>query len=435
MSAFSLLSRGSVLAVLLAALTFAGCADLPSADHRSAPSEAAVDTEVDYDVRARATGCVTGVQSSGALFEVCKPAAYDGTLVIYAHGFVLPQLPLAIPDSEGGFPVRDFITGEGYGYAATSYYTNGVVDPQKGVKDIRELIAIFTREFERPQRTYIVGYSNGAFLSTLLMEKSSGLIDGALLVCSVGGSYAAEIQYLSDVAVLFDRFFDDVQILPEAFGFGTGLPGNPTGYDERLIPTLEALGASLGVSARDALGFLIGQAMMANPERAGMLLQAVQTTSDITRGRTLFASQEEAVTLIVYVMVYNVFNADDVSDKLGGAFFDNTQRVYADQHPSPDFRTLVNAGVERYAADRHVLARLHAQFETKGHLKVPTVALHTTRDPLVPVWQHELYADKLGRWSANYDLKEVEGFGHCTLPAAEVAGAWAEVVGTAIAYR
>lgn len=432
---FSSIPRAIVLTVLAAGLSVAGCADIPSAERAPSPPAVAVDFELDYDVRSRDSGCVTGVQSSGALFEVCKPEGYDGTLVIYAHGFVLPQLPLTIPESEGGFSVKQFVVEQGHGYAATSYYTNGLVDPKKGVKDIRELLSIFTREFERPQRTYIVGYSNGSFLSTLLMEKSSGLIDGALLVCSAGGSYTAEIQYLSDVGVLFDHFFGDIQILPAALGFGTGLPGDVTGYHEELIPALEAVGVSLGVSARDALGFLIGQAMIGNPDKAGMLLQAVQTTSEITRGRTLFASQEEAATLVVYVMVYNVFNASDATSKLGGAFFGNENRVYADLHPNPGFRTLVNAGVQRYSADPDVTARLHAQFETKGHLKVPTVALHTTRDPLVPVWQHDLYIEKLGRWSTNYDLTEVEGFGHCTVPVEEVASAWTDVVGAAVASR
>lgn len=420
-------------AILFSLLLFFGaCSDIPAFEPPADGFVAEVEYDLAYDVRARSTGCVSGIQTSGALFEICKPADYDGTLVLYAHGFVLPQLPLAIPEREAGWVVKDFVLGQSHAYAATSYYTNGLVEPLAGVKDVRELIAIFTREFERPQRTYLIGVSNGAFLSIHLMEKSSGLIDGALTACGPVGSYVKQIDYLGDIGVLFDVFFGDVQILPAALGFGPGLPGDQTGYDDSLIPTLEALGASLGVSARDALGYFIGQAMAANPAKSGMLLQAVQSTSSISRGRALYTTIEEGVTLIVYAMVYNAFNTNDVREKLGGDFFHNLNRVYADA-AAPSFSEFVNQQAKRYEARPYILARLYAQYETKGNLKVPTVALHTTRDPLVPAWHHDLYADKLGRRSGNYEVEEISGFGHCTFQEADLHDAWSQLIGTPVA--
>jgi hypothetical protein len=425
----------SLLVPLLSGLLLlSACSDVSVVDER--PTVAvALDAELRYDVQTREAGCVTGTQTSGALFEVCLPEGYDGTLVIYAHGFIFPQLPLTIPAVEGGLATKEFILERDHGYAATSYYTNGLVDPIKGIKDIRELISIFTREFERPSRTYIIGFSNGAFLSTLLMEKSSGLIDGALVSCGPTGSYLAEIEYLGDVSVLFDHFFGDVQILPTETGFGTGLPGDATGYHPALIPTLEAVAAGMGVPPRDLLGFFLVQALQNNPQKTGMLLEAIQSTSAITRGRTLFISAEEAVTLVVFVMVYSAFNVDDVHAKLGGDFFDNRARVYADLHPNTAFSEMINTSVERYTAERDVMARLRSQYESKGNLRVPSVALHTVRDPLVPRWHQDLYLEKLGSRSWIYDVVDVNAFGHCSFSADNLVDAFTSLTSSTLAVR
>ena len=40
--------------------------------------------------------CTEGTQASGALYQIC-PAAANDKLVVYAHGYVSPNEPLAIP--------------------------------------------------------------------------------------------------------------------------------------------------------------------------------------------------------------------------------------------------------------------------------------------------------------------------------------------------
>ena len=47
-------------------------------------------------------GCTQGTLESGALSLICFPDSWNGTLVIYAHGYVEPSAPVALPDDEVG---------------------------------------------------------------------------------------------------------------------------------------------------------------------------------------------------------------------------------------------------------------------------------------------------------------------------------------------
>ena len=73
-------------------------------------------------------GCTEGTLESGALSLICFPDDWNGTLVVYAHGYVEPSAPVALPDDDvGGVSISDAVTGFGYAYATTSYRDNGLV--------------------------------------------------------------------------------------------------------------------------------------------------------------------------------------------------------------------------------------------------------------------------------------------------------------------
>jgi len=59
------------------------------------------------------------------------------------------------------------------------------------------------------------------------------------------------------------------------------------------------------------------------------------------------------------------------------------------------------------------------------------VTLHTTRDPLVPVWHEDLYraaVDRSGR-SAMLSQRRVDRYGHCELTLEEQSEAFDALVG------
>ena len=68
-------------------------------------------------------GCQDATLSAtSALYRVCFPPSWNGDLVVYAHGYVNADEPVAIPDDGvGGQSVAQIVNGLGYAYATTSY--------------------------------------------------------------------------------------------------------------------------------------------------------------------------------------------------------------------------------------------------------------------------------------------------------------------------
>ena len=390
----------SLLALLLAACDTASPPASTDATVRSSVPETVPES-----------GCVTGTQSSGSLYEICQPTGGNptGTLVLYAHGFVFPQLPVALPEDAA---FEGLFLSQGVAYGTTSFSTNGIVPAQTATKDLRELVTLYTRLYGRPETVLLFGVSNGALLSALTLEQNPGLFDGALAVCGPVGSYVRNVDYLGDISVVFDAIFPEV--LDGLFGVEAG---GPDGINPLFLGQLAAAASAAGVSPRAYLAGALQTALTApaNLTRTQQALAVIAATPDI---QASFASPAEGLEAIITGVLYSVFATNDAIEKTGGLFYDNTGRVYVG---------LDNDAVARYAADRNARRRLETQFETSGRLRTPLVALHTTRDPLVPFWQEQIYADEVTNPSL-FDLTPIDRFGHCAFQPAEIAGGFAALL-------
>src|SRR5687767_1242944 len=135
-------------------------------------------------------GCATGRLLSGALTLVCVPPAWNGELVVFAHGYVPFNQPLGfyhltLPD---GTLIPQLVMGLGYAFATTSYRQNGLA-VLEGVDDIRDLLA----EFPSPVRTHVAGVSEGGLVAALLAERWPELFASAVAACGPIGSFRAQI--------------------------------------------------------------------------------------------------------------------------------------------------------------------------------------------------------------------------------------------------
>lgn len=89
------------------------------------------------------------------------PDPWDGNLVVYAHGYVNPQDPLAAPDdSIDGSSVADIVNSLGMAYATTSYPHNGLNGPEP-VNDLISLVGEFEKDHPKPTHIYLVGVPEG----------------------------------------------------------------------------------------------------------------------------------------------------------------------------------------------------------------------------------------------------------------------------------
>jgi pimeloyl-ACP methyl ester carboxylesterase len=331
------------------------------------------------------------------LFRVCFPSTWNGDLVLYAHGYVAPQDPLALPsDTLMGLPISETITGLGYAFGTTSYRANGLVAPD-GDDDLLELSDTVVHRYRPdPARTLIAGFSEGGLVATLAIERHPDRFAGALTGCGPVGDFRAQLDYFDDFRVVFDYFFPGL------------LPG--TALD---IPdSVRSLWETVYVPA-------IVLAFALHPDSARQLLAV---TGAPAADSDLRSMAETAIA----ILAYNVFGTADAQERLGGQPYDNSAKVYSG---SADDAAL-NAGVQRFTADQAALAELQ-RFETTGQLQHPIVNLHTTGDPIVPFGQAGLYAAKVQSAGAGSEFSEidVDRFGHCTFQPAELLDAFGRLRG------
>jgi pimeloyl-ACP methyl ester carboxylesterase len=343
-----------------------------------------------------APGCRDAALPSAALYRVCFPQSWNGDLVVYAHGYVAGSEPLALPDDQlGGQSISAVVNGLGYAYATTSYRANGLV-ADLAVDDVVELADEVRRRFQPdPSRVFVVGVSEGGLVAALAAERRPAVVSGALAGCGPIGDFTAQVDYYGDFRVVFDYFFPSV------------IPGDPMDVPDSVRSKWNTTYAPAVRAALDA-----------DPGAALELLT-------VTGAPHAAADLSATAATVLDALWYDVFALPDAKERLGGQPYDNIGRAY---HGSADDAAL-NGGVARVSADAGARAGLGA-FETTGELAAPLVALHTTRDPIVPATQSERYGEKVAAAGAGALLEQraVDRYGHCAFQPGELLDAFAAMI-------
>ncbi len=346
---------------------------------------------------------ISGLQASGAKYCITLPppppyGAWNGDLVIFAHGYVSVTEPLDIPwsqmtfsDGAGGvITMPTIVNSLGYAFATTSYSVNGLAVKQ-GIADILDLINVFKEQSGlTPVHIYLIGASEGGLVTTLAVERHPDAFTGGLALCGPIGSFRKQVNYWGDFRVVFDYFMDTPTV--------DMLPGNAVNVPQSLMSKWVSFYAPR-----------VGDALATRPVNTQQLLSVTQAPVDNANPMTVGDTT-------LGILWYNVFATNDAIAKLGGQPYDNRSRVYAGSLND----TLLNAGVKRFKAKPAALAEIAANYETSGVLLKPLVTMHTTGDPIVPAWHQTLYTNKViaSNPMSPYVPITIGRYGHCsfTLP-------------------
>lgn len=377
-------------------------------------------TELPVETPASLQACVTGTSGAGALMELCLPAVWNGEVIAWAHGYVNPgpdrppHTPLALPgDAVEGTEFKDIARGIGttatgfYGYASTSYRRNGLVAADAAA-DLEDLAAFLRQSLDGvfgtldlPTVEYLVGASEGALSTVLVLEdgRTTPAFDGGLALCGPVGDFRRQLDHLGDFRAVFDVYFPAL------------LPGDATGVPDPEGTITEANWQGIRNEIRTALA--------ADPEGAEDLFRITGVPVDET-------DPGSGVAAAVDVLRYSFFGTNDARAVLGGNPFGNADRVYVG---STDDAGL-NAAVDRFMADEAARDAVDARYQTTGRLRVPLVALHTTRDPIVPFRHLELYEEKvaLAGAGARFSTIPSQQYGHCRFTLPELFAAFSRLV-------
>lgn len=341
--------------------------------------------------------CEDGTQSSGALYQLCVPANWNGErLVVYAHGYVAATQPLAIPNEAADIALLSALRG--YAFATTSYRVNGLA-VQEGIADLVDLVQLFTQQYGEPQLVYLVGASEGGLITVLAAERHPDVFDGGLAMCGPYGGFREQVNHLGDFRVTFDYFFPEL------------LPSSPISVPTTLINTWD-----MTYTTRI-------QPVVTSAENAALVDQLLRVTGTAYISDTA-DTREETIREVLW---YNVFATNDGVQKLNGQPFDNQERVY---RGSEDDEQL-NRDVQRFSADQEAIDTMLASYQPTGVISVPIVTLHTTGDPIVPYWHATNYlSTTMSTYTSpmHHPMPPVERYGHCTFTQTETLAAFDQLV-------
>ncbi len=191
---------------------------------------------------AAVTTC-TGETSDTAKYEVRVPDDFNGTLLLWSHGYtyvakIPQQVPLLggagndlratiAPGAPDSMVTANALLNQGYALAGSGFAVPGW-NAESAVKTNVELLGIVKKKFPKIKRTVAWGESLGGTITQRLAETNPKLIDAALPIMAfnnldkVTGSNGG---YGTDAVWLFKMFFD-----PSIKGFG--YTAGPAGFGE-----------------------------------------------------------------------------------------------------------------------------------------------------------------------------------------------------------
>ena len=363
-----------------------------------------------------ATDIWSGVMSNGAGYLVEVPESWNGTLVMYAHGYkgMGPELSVDAP------ALREWLIENNFAWAASSYSKN-YYDVEAGVEDTNELALKFTdiaatngRQLVAPSKILIIGVSMGGHVAaaaveqeTLSSARNKVFYDGALPMCGVvGGTY--EFDYLLDFTFAAQHI---AGLGPESYpaDFNQAeidniLWSTPPSSTEQGVPT--ATGLKLEAIARDLSG---GDRPVFEAGFRGFYYNVVMGTGG--RDGTVNGILEKDLGGNI-ATVYQ-FDNNPLQSAEENAFNNSILRVSAD--PA--------ANAPRTDGIRYVP-------QVNGQFSVPVVTMHGLGDLYVPFIHEKVYRQRaIANGSDNLLVQRaIRAPGHCDFTIAEQSAAFEGLV-------
>jgi pimeloyl-ACP methyl ester carboxylesterase len=376
--------------------------------------------------RADAAAQYTGSLPDGATWIADVPANWNGTLLLYSHGYnPTPQNPARdAPDPA----TAAALMARGYALAGSSYSRPGFSNGTPA-QDQLDTLAAVTQLIGRPRRAIAYGTSFGGMVTGQLAERGGRRLDGALATCGIMGGIVDLHNYQLDGAHAIARLLLGSDAEPVKLVHYTD-PGDAATAASRMIAALQQAQSTPDGRARTALITALYQEPTWAPgaNRPGPFDFEAQQTGEAQN--------------LLSVLFFTILGRWDLEQNAGG-------------NPSfnrgVDYRQLLlrsgrliqvatlyhRAGLNLWndlklltdtadvTADPSALEWTRQQLTLTGRLSMPVLTLHTTDDPLVPVQHEEEYLEDATRAGSRGLLAQAytRQVGHCAFTTAElVAG-------------
>ena len=371
---------------------------------------------------APASRAYSGTLADGAAWVADVPATWNGTLILYSHGYG----PLTAKDAPDP-ATRQELLAEGYALVGSSYSGPSWWALKTAVDDQFGSLRAIEKITGRARRAIAWGTSMGGLVSALESQDPRGRIDGTLTTCGLVAGALNLNDYQLDAEYAVARLL-------------SARPIKLVDYrsDAEAIVAVDALNEATTEGQQTAAGRarIALAAALANvptwfsgpaaPDRNDYATQEQQQEQTLVGpGWARYAGARPQIELA----------AGGNSSATAGV---NFAAVLASSTHAGEVRALYRAAgldlradlanLTRHAdirADPKAVATLARTSTPSGHLGVPELNIHTIHDQLVPVEQENWYGRQVARAGSASLLRQayVDGTGHCAFQPAETIAA------------
>ena len=350
------------------------------------------------------------------------PTHWNGTLLLYSHGYAAPTGGNPASDA-GDETTKAWLLDHGYALTGSAYSGTGwaVAD---ALRDQVALLAAFSAKFGKPKRTVAWGHSLGGIITAGLVQLHPELFAAGLPMCGVLAGGVANWNGALDIG-----FATQVLLDPQLQVVKVTDPGANLNRARAAVTTASATPqgkARLALIA--ALGRLPGWFNPLNPEPAAGDF-AAQQANQATWENFDFS----------YVFAFRA----ELEKRAGGNPSWNAGVDYGKSFAAAPGKLEVEAlygqagldlaadlarieGAPRISADPAAVDYLDRNISFNGSLAIPVLTLHTTGDGLVVVENEAAYSDAVNAAHDEGMLRQlyVHRANHCIFTPAEQIAAF-----------
>src|ERR1700674_1215800 len=381
--------------------------------------------------RAHASKVTTykGKFSDGATYLIEVPSNWNGTLVLYSHGYVVPGS--SNPAADVGDPITGaYLLANGYALGGSSYATTGWAI-QQALPDQIEVLDTFKTLVGPPSRTIAWGHSLGGIITAGLVQRYPTRFDAALPMCGVVAGGVGTWNQALDSAFGFDALL----------GSGSGLqlvnitdPVKNLGIAEGILNAAQntAQGQAriaLAAALADTPGWF--DPLSREPSRTDYVTQEANqylwlSQDDFPFG---FALRAEVEARAGGNPSWN--NGVDYTKQLKSSVdYAEVQALYQAAGLSLDADLQAVNDASRIKAKQSSVAYLKRNIIFNGQIPIPVLTMHTKGDGLVVVEDESAYKDVVDDGNNDALLRQlfVHRAGHCEFSPAETVVAFGALV-------
>jgi pimeloyl-ACP methyl ester carboxylesterase len=385
----------------------------------------------------------SGTTSDGALYTMQVPSNWNGTALIYSHGYgFIIDIPAGVPVVGGSKVDNSAYAGPdaatdaalvkaGYAIMGSGFARQGW-NIDSAVKTNVELVGVFKKQFPKVSKVIAWGKSGGAFITQSLAEKYPTLVDGIALGCPVLGTVEAELDMALDFLWGLKTFFDPT-IKGGNYSAGAAGAGEAITDLVKMFTVIGKLQASISTNAWPDTS-KAPDSIKAIPPRSALLLVGLMagiptksTSFDSTTGPegALKLTWPLAIAPAMAVLengaqgaALAILATHDLELQAGGAFYDNSKTDYAARVADEavtfnaalsgntalngllSYLSPLNPAAPRLIANQAALAKLRALSTHTGKISVPTVVLAGETDVVSPAGNTQWLIDRYAEQSA-----------------------------------